>query len=357
MFHHQDTVITDSTFPPASAPPVHYLQDLHPEESVHRSTFPPSSNLPSAAGPYPLVEDDILLLMIQRRAIASLLAQQGNLHLDRLSQAALLLNSSSPYGALLDPRCHLGSPPFQASCNTSFQQAASHISKANGLVMENALQHNLVQSRVSGELPVSSASALKINGGTVLISDDESLASQNSHSSKETKKKRPSGCSNAPQQDTENEAIAANNDAAVADSSPPSKKRRKTAKEGMPRRPLTAYNLFFRDERTRILADIEADSQSDDLMTSKEETLPQLSTKEFLDQRIPGSKRKRQRPHGKIGFRVLATMIGKRWRELDKVDQERMAKYREIAAEDMKRYLKEMKEFREKEKKYHDVST
>lgn len=55
-----------------------------------------------------------------------------------------------------------------------------------------------------------------------------------------------------------------------------------------PGRPLSAYNLFFKDERRRIL-----DS-------------------------LPPSREKRSRnAHGKIGFQELAKIIGKRWKEAD----------------------------------------
>ena len=57
-----------------------------------------------------------------------------------------------------------------------------------------------------------------------------------------------------------------------------------------PKRPLSAYNLFFQSERRILLAE-----------------LP------------PRAGRQPRKSHGKIGFKEMATIIGKRWRELDDV--------------------------------------
>lgn len=81
-------------------------------------------------------------------------------------------------------------------------------------------------------------------------------------------------------------------------------KSRKKPKD-RPKRPLSAYNIFFKEERARILDEL---SQT-------------------------------QMPTGKIGFQNLAKLIGKRWQELD---SERMKTYKEKAEADMIRYKQEM---------------
>jgi hypothetical protein len=99
------------------------------------------------------------------------------------------------------------------------------------------------------------------------------------------------------------------------------KKIRKKCKD-KPKRPLSGYNIFFKEERNRILEDI-----------------PDSDAKTPADS--AGRKRKK-RPHGKIGFESLAKLIGKRWRELT---PEQNAVYKNKAAADTLRYKKEMEAY------------
>ena len=81
-----------------------------------------------------------------------------------------------------------------------------------------------------------------------------------------------------------------------------------------PTRPLSAYNLFFQKERVRIL-----------------ELLPERK----------GEKPKNS--HGKLGFREMATIIGKRWRELN--DTQR-APFVEQANKEKSRHQKALARYR-----------
>lgn len=93
------------------------------------------------------------------------------------------------------------------------------------------------------------------------------------------------------------------------------KKVRKTRNRkppGMPRRPLSAYNIFFREERVKWLEELK-------IMNTNNESIADKST-----------------------FHAMGKEIGGRWKKLSK--DERL-KYEEIAKQDMKRYRDQMKEF------------
>uniref|UniRef100_A0A7S3KVP0 HMG box domain-containing protein n=1 Tax=Amphora coffeiformis TaxID=265554 RepID=A0A7S3KVP0_9STRA len=85
---------------------------------------------------------------------------------------------------------------------------------------------------------------------------------------------------------------------------------------GKPKRCLTAYNIFFQQERQRLL-----------------KTLPARA----------GVKSKKA--HGKIGFAELGRAISRSWKS---VTVEQKAYYRKLAAQDKKRYQREMEEWKAK---------
>ena len=100
-----------------------------------------------------------------------------------------------------------------------------------------------------------------------------------------------------------------------------SKKRAVRRKDkDKPKRPLSAYNFFFKEERQRLL----------ELLPAKEDVPDQKKQK------------RKKESHGKIGFENLAKEIGKRWQELS---DDQSSSYKEKASEDMKRYKQEMDMF------------
>jgi hypothetical protein len=108
-----------------------------------------------------------------------------------------------------------------------------------------------------------------------------------------------------------------------------SEKRLKSAKKrkpkDQPKRPLSAYNLFFQKERQKILSNI-PDTK--------------VSNQPF--------QRKRNRPktpHGKIGFENLAKEIGQRWQSLDAKE---IGYYKGLATQEMIKYKEAMRVFRRK---------
>lgn len=82
-----------------------------------------------------------------------------------------------------------------------------------------------------------------------------------------------------------------------------------------PKRPLSAYNIFFKEERARILAELPKEEEED------------------------GDKKSKTGPHGKIGFENLAKTIGQRWKKISADDA---AEYKKKAAVDMERYKEQM---------------
>ena len=114
-----------------------------------------------------------------------------------------------------------------------------------------------------------------------------------------------------------------------------------------PKRPLSAYNLFFKDERKKILESIPAKNEDGEDIEEKPD--------EEGDEDDKGRKRKKA-PHGKIGFENLAKIIGQRWQKLE---SDRIEHYKKLAAKDMKRYKEQMEVFltkieNEKKKKFEE---
>jgi len=121
-------------------------------------------------------------------------------------------------------------------------------------------------------------------------------------------------------------------------------KKRKKPKD-CPRRPLSAYNLFFKDERKKILDEIrDADDEGKDCTESKAISSGDASTSRSQSQ-SDASVSVSRTPHGKVGFESLAKTIGSRWRV---IDPDRLKRYKEHAEVEQKRYSREMKEYEEK---------
>jgi len=160
---------------------------------------------------------------------------------------------------------------------------------------------------------------------------------------------------------------------AMPDFSKAGKKARPKKPKNKPKRPLSAYNIFFKDERAKILAGIPdkkgEDGEDDDEGNENDDKKNGDGSGEEGDKdgdgkndngsdggdgdsknddskKVSGKKRKRV-PHGKIGFESLAKIVGQRWKELP---PEELDVYKKRAEEDMKRYRKEMEAYVQKQR-------
>ena len=101
------------------------------------------------------------------------------------------------------------------------------------------------------------------------------------------------------------------------------KKGRRKQPKDKPKRPLSAYNIFFKEERARLLQKLD-DAKAAEKAGDDEE--------DEDDKKTPS----------KIGFENLAKIIGSKWQDLTPAEVEY---YKEKAGEDMKRYKSEMETY------------
>jgi hypothetical protein len=100
-----------------------------------------------------------------------------------------------------------------------------------------------------------------------------------------------------------------------------------------PKRPLSAYNIFFQHEREKIV------SNAPDIPV----TLESLK----IDPRRPPKKRRHRKSHGKIGFADLTRRIAERWKS---IDPESRSVFEACAAGEKQRYKEEIKDWKEAKK-------
>jgi HMG (high mobility group) box len=105
--------------------------------------------------------------------------------------------------------------------------------------------------------------------------------------------------------------------------------RRKKKPKGFPKRPLSGYNIFFKQERVTVLEEhsAEIDAIGDDLDAAGSFNLSNVS------------------------FQDLGKIIGKRWKALS---EEERKKYEGLAHQDSLRYRSEMETFNENKRKHKE---
>lgn len=107
----------------------------------------------------------------------------------------------------------------------------------------------------------------------------------------------------------------------------------KQKNNGKPKRPLSAYNLFFQHERDSILRSVDSPyGFNHDANHCTLGTDPSV-------RRTNKSKKIRPPPHGKIGFAELAKIIGGRWKSLTSDERSR---FNVLAEKEKERYNKDL---------------
>lgn len=100
----------------------------------------------------------------------------------------------------------------------------------------------------------------------------------------------------------------------------------------MPRRPLSAYNIFFQEQRALIIGSSPKPTEPTNFTTKIEETSDSPS--------FVRKKRAHRKTHGKISFADLAKQIGRDWNMLDANGRER---FKAGAAKEKARYVEELR--------------
>jgi len=121
-----------------------------------------------------------------------------------------------------------------------------------------------------------------------------------------------------------------------------------------PKRPLTAYHIYFQIEREFIIQTMAGEDADKSIHEGK--IFFNDVPKRYIDTKLspdwyfgPGkrAKRKHRKQHGKIGFLELSRVISTRWAKLEETDPDIKQFVSKIAKRENEEYKLELKEYRE----------
>jgi len=114
-----------------------------------------------------------------------------------------------------------------------------------------------------------------------------------------------------------------------------------------PKQPLSAYNIFFKEERAKMIAELEKE-ESEKAEEEKEEGKEGEAKAEDGDGDDGGGEPQPKKKKGsKIGFEKLAKTIAAKWKAITKTE---LTRFEALAQEDQKRYKTQLAEYLEKKK-------
>lgn len=120
--------------------------------------------------------------------------------------------------------------------------------------------------------------------------------------------------------------------------------KKKGKEANKPKRPLSAYNVFFKEERQKLLSSIPAKEEGVGDDESDEEDGGDKKPSAATRNKNP----KRSKPHGKISFESMAKIIGQRWKAIES-DAIQKRYYQDLADRDKDRYRAELEVWKRKQ--------
>ena len=127
-------------------------------------------------------------------------------------------------------------------------------------------------------------------------------------------------------------------------------------KREKPKRPLTAYHIYFQIEREFIIQTMSSEDTDKGKSIHEGKALFHGVPTRYKDTKLspdwyfgPGrrAKRKHRKQHGKIGFLELSRVIASRWTKLEETDPDIKQFVSKIASQQFDEYKRELKEYRE----------